>query len=54
MWTNTPDTPKIYHILHRDRLESVIKDGFLFSDAEMLRRGKTGTTIGMEKIKKRR
>jgi hypothetical protein len=49
-----PSNPKIYHILHFDRLPSVIRDGFLFSDAIMNRRSASGTTIGMSAIKQRR
>jgi hypothetical protein len=49
-----PSNPKIYHILHHDRLPSVIRDGFLFSDAIMNRRSVSGTTIGMSTIKQRR
>jgi hypothetical protein len=49
-----PDNPKIYHILHVDRLASVIADGALFSDASMTRRVGAGTTIGMNEIKARR
>lgn len=49
-----PAQPKIYHILHVDRLASVIADGALFSDAQMTRRAGAGTTIGMEKLKAQR
>ena len=49
-----PDNPKIYHILHVDKLPSVIDDGFLWSDAEMAQREPVGTTIGMSGIKYRR
>lgn len=49
-----PTNPKIYHTLHHDRLPSVIRDGFLFSDAIMNRRSASGTTIGMSAIKQRR
>lgn len=49
-----PPQPKIYHILHVDRLASVIAAGGLFCDAEMQRRGGGGTTIGMSHIKQRR
>lgn len=49
-----PANPKIYHILHVDRLPSVIADGFLWCDAEIARRESTGTTIGMNSIKERR
>ncbi len=49
-----PDQPKIYHIVHVDRLASVIADSHLWCDAEVLRRGVGGTTIGMSTIKQRR
>lgn len=49
-----PKNPKIYHIIHTDRLRSVIKDGGLFCDAEMNKRDTSGSTIGMSRIKERR
>jgi hypothetical protein len=49
-----PANPKIYHILHVDRLPSVIGDGFLYSDAIISRRDPGGTVIGMGEIKRRR
>lgn len=49
-----PANPKIYHILHVDRLPSVIADGFLYSDAIINRRDIGGTVIGMDEIKRRR
>ena len=49
-----PTEPKIFHIVHVDRLASIISDGFLWSDAETRRRGVGGTGIGMDRIKKRR
>jgi hypothetical protein len=50
-----PAQPKIYHILHIDRLASVISDGCLWSDALSAQRvAASGTTIGMGNIKKRR
>jgi hypothetical protein len=49
-----PDQPKIYHIVHVDRLASIIGGGFLWSDAEMVQRQVVGTTIGMSNIKARR
>lgn len=51
---NVPAQPKIYHILHVDRLASVLAAGGLWCDAEMQRRGNNGTTIGMGTIKQRR
>ena len=49
-----PDAPKIYHIVHVDRLPSVIGDGYLWCDAEVSRYSIGGTTIGMNHIKQRR
>lgn len=48
-----PAQPKIYHIVHIDRLTSIMQMGLL-SDAEVLARGLAGTTIGMGTIKQRR
>jgi hypothetical protein len=50
----TPAAPKIYHIVHVDRLPSIIADGCLRCDAEIARRAPAGTTIGMAGIKERR
>jgi len=49
-----PAEPKTYHIVHVDRLVSIVADGCLWSDAEVVRRGQAGTTIGMGGIKARR
>ena len=49
-----PPQPKIYHIAHVDRLPSIVNDGFLWCDAEIMRRVSPGTTIGMNSIKQRR
>ena len=49
-----PAQPKIYHIVHVDRLASIIADGFLWSDAEITTRAPAGTSIGMSTIKQRR
>ena len=49
-----PERPKIYHILHVDRLASVLGNGCLWCDAEMVARQGTGTVIGMPEIKRRR
>jgi hypothetical protein len=49
-----PAAPKIYHIVHVDRLPSIIADGCLWSDAEIVRRARPGTTIGMYGIKQPR
>ena len=49
-----PSNPGICHIVHVDRLPSIIEDGELWCDAEVVRRGLAGTTIGMHGIKRRR
>lgn len=49
-----PPNPKIYHIVHVDKLASIAADGFLFSDAELAQRPANGTVIGMNNIKARR
>ena len=49
-----PLQPKIYHIVHVDKLASIVADGFLFSDAVMAERPANGTVIGMNNIKARR
>lgn len=49
-----PDAPKIYHIVHVDRLPSIVGDGCLWCDAEAGRQSIGGTTIGMDHIKQRR
>ncbi|MCB9920526.1 MAG: DUF4433 domain-containing protein [Planctomycetes bacterium] len=37
-----PDQPKIYHIVHVDRLESIVTDGFLWCDAVVVQRQSAG------------
>ena len=49
-----PLEPKIYHIVHVDRLPSIIADSWLWCDAESGRRSPSGTSIGMNEIKHRR
>ncbi len=41
---SVPDHPKIYHILHVDRLASVLNCDGLWSDAKMLEHNLPGTT----------
>ncbi len=53
MANQIPDQPKIYHIVHVDRLASIIAGG-LWCDAEVVHRAPPGTTIGMNVIKQRR
>jgi hypothetical protein len=50
----SPTQPKIYHIVHLDRLGSIVRDGCLWSDAIIIKRRDAGTTIGMGAIKERR
>jgi hypothetical protein len=49
-----PSKPRIYHIFHYDVLQSVLRDGYLFSDAIISSRDPSGTAIGMSTIKQRR
>ena len=49
-----PANPKIYHIVHVDRLPSIIAAGVLWSDNEAREREVEGTVIGMGNVKERR
>ena len=49
-----PESPKIYHIVHWDRLPSIVDDKGLFCDSIMMGRQSEGTAIGMSNIKERR
>lgn len=49
-----PDKPSIYHIVHADRLPSILADDCLWCDAVMVNRPQPGTVIGMSNIKSRR
>jgi len=50
-----PQSPKIYHIIHTDKLESVLTDGKLLSDSEIYKKKQSaGTVIGISGIKRRR
>lgn len=49
-----PAHPKIYHIVHVDRLPSIIAEGCMWCDAIIAARATPGTTIGMSGIKERR
>ena len=44
---SVPATPKIYHIVHVDRLPSIIAEGFLWCDKKMVSRSSSGTAIGL-------
>ena len=49
-----PAQPKIYHIVHMDRLPSIVADACLWCDAAVVQQAAPGTTIGMTVIKQRR
>jgi hypothetical protein len=49
-----PVRPKIYHIVHVDRLASILTDGQLWCDAVIANSKAPGTVIGMTQIKARR
>lgn len=46
-----PEHPKIYHIVHVDRLASILDEGYLLSDSEVESRQLGGTTIGDANVK---
>lgn len=52
--TPPPANLKLYHIVHVDRLASIVAEGSLLCDAVMANRQGTGTVIGMSRIKQRR
>jgi hypothetical protein len=52
--TQPPSQPKLYHITHVDNLGSIVSDGVVISDAEMIARGGPPQAIGMSDIKRRR
>jgi len=49
-----PAQPKIYHIVHVDRLASILRSNGLLCDAQIIAQNAAGTTIGMNTIKQRR
>ena len=49
-----PTQPKVYHIVHVDRLASIVSHGYLWSDSGMDQTRDTGTAIGISSIKRRR
>lgn len=51
---SVPHHPKIYHIVHIDRLPHIIAAGWLYADARMQAHQGSGTTIGLPGIKERR
>lgn len=54
MNNSVPKNLKIYHIVHIDRLASIISEGYLWSDADVQNSQLPGTTMGMVTIKARR
>ena len=52
--TRIPANPGIFHIVHADRLPSIVRANGLLSDSRMDGTEGTGTTIGMPNIKRRR
>ena len=52
--TMPPTEPKIYHIVHVDRLVSIVKTGALLCDTAIQQQPRPGTTIGMGHIKEQR
>ena len=51
--TQPPAAPKIYHIVHVDKLRAISQEGLL-SDAAIREANADGTVIGMSSIKRRR
>ncbi|SEN70619.1 DUF4433 domain-containing protein [Halomonas caseinilytica] len=49
-----PDRPKLYHIVHHDRLRSILGSNGLICDSIMANQPGVGTTVGMSTIKQRR
>ena len=49
-----PANPKLFHIVHVDRLALIIASQGLLCDAQIVANGAKGTTIGMSNIKQRR
>ncbi|MBL4660799.1 MAG: DUF4433 domain-containing protein [Alcanivoracaceae bacterium] len=51
---NLPEKPKIYHIVHIDRLSSIASKNTLWCDKEVVNYSLDGTSVGMNNIKQRR
>ena len=49
-----PKNMKLYHIVHIDRLRSILQSGGLYCDAHVIRNALPGTTIGISRIKEQR
>lgn len=52
--TEPPAQPKLYHIVHVDRLPSIIENEHIWCDAKMTEYQTSGTTVGIDSIKQRR
>jgi hypothetical protein len=52
--TDPPNPTWIYHITHVNNLGSILNDGGLLSDAEMIERGGPEVAVGMSEIKNNR
>ncbi|HEX4996924.1 MAG TPA: DUF4433 domain-containing protein [Terriglobia bacterium] len=52
--TSPPASPKIYHITHRRNFPSIIQDGGLLCDRDMILRQGPAMAIGIPNIKQRR
>lgn len=49
-----PENPTIYHITHIENLPGILKEGGLWSDADMIEQANGVSAIGMSSIKERR
>lgn len=49
-----PLRPKLFHIVHIDRLANIVREGHIWSDSEASKRKLRGTNIGMQQIKAKR
>jgi len=49
-----PAAPKLFHIVHHDKLPFIIQDCHLFADSVMQAKQGQGTVVGMSRIKERR
>jgi len=54
MSIRVPQNPKIYHIVHKQNLKSIIDSQYLYSDSEISNLENPSVKIGMSKIKLRR
>ena len=54
MHNQVPEEPKIYYIVHLDRLKSIVNNGYILCNREVEKQGLEGIEIGMSEIKQRR